>query len=146
MIRDAKPRSLGKYRHKNPLGNPTSLSYNSPMTWTAQNPNFKYLSIQEKMQNLPEHLNYIIALADAKNLEVKKIWIYGSRARGNARENSDFDLAFDIGNSRYWSSFVTEIEDDPPSLYRYDLIDINTADKSLRKSIELEGVPIYERK
>ncbi len=42
------------------------------MTWTAQNPNFKYLSIQEKMQNLPEHLNYIIALADAKNLEIKK--------------------------------------------------------------------------
>lgn len=46
-------------------------------------------------------------------------------------------MAFDIGNSKYWSSFVTEIEGDPPSLFRYDLVDINT--------LELVKGPVRDR-
>ena len=49
------------------------------------------------------------------------IWL--ARARGDARENSDFDLAFAVSDKLNWSRFVTEIQEDPPSLHRYDLVD-----------------------
>jgi predicted nucleotidyltransferase len=115
------------------------------MTWTAQDLDFKNLSNEDKIRMLPKHLQDIITLSIKLQLDLKKIWIYGSRARGDARANSDFDLAFDVGNPKLWSLFVTEIEDDPPSLYHYDLVDIKRADESLKKSIDREGVLIYER-
>ncbi|MBT3812681.1 MAG: nucleotidyltransferase domain-containing protein [Gammaproteobacteria bacterium] len=37
-------------------------------------------------------LKKIIALAE-KNVEIEVLWLYGSQARGNTHENSDYDLA-----------------------------------------------------
>ena len=63
-------------------------------TWTATQADLKSKSIHERTQYLPKHLIHILDLAIKLGLNPKKIWLYGSRARGDARENSDFDLAF----------------------------------------------------
>ncbi len=115
------------------------------MTWTAQQIELSKLPVQSRFDLLPPHLKAIIERAKILGLQPKKIWLYGSRARGDARTNSDFDLAFQITDNNRWSEFVVLVADDPPSLYRYDLVDIETVNEDLRQAICHQGVLIYER-
>lgn len=46
-------------------------------------------------------------------------------------------------HSPNWVYFCNEIEEDPPSLHKYDLIDFAKADEPLRKTILTEGIVIY---
>jgi predicted nucleotidyltransferase len=112
------------------------------VTWTAKS----ILASDPKkiIAELPKHLVAIIDKAKFDGLKPQKIWIYGSRARGDARENSDFDLAFQIQDPLNWSKFVVDIAEDPPSLFRYDLVDFDRTDESLKNAILKEGVLIYE--
>lgn len=114
------------------------------MTWTAKNSQLLNYSVVEREPHLPRALRELLKTAESHKLELNRVWLYGSRARGDARENSDFDLAFEILNKTDWSRFVTQIQDDPPSLHQYDLVDIEQCDEALRKAILNEGVLIYE--
>ena len=95
-------------------------------------------------EKLPEHLAKIIQLAIEK-LAPTRIWIFGSRARGDARATSDFDLAFEFSNGKEqeWTQLYLSILEDPPSLHKYDLIDFNRANKKLQDIIQQEGILIY---
>ena len=115
------------------------------MTWTAQTSNFADLSIDDRAPLLPPFLREILYRAETY-LKPRKVWLYGSRARGDARENSDFDLAFEISDDTNWSRFVTEVSDDPPSLHKFDLVNYEQTDASLREAIHKEGLVIYERR
>jgi CRISPR-associated protein Cmr1 len=115
------------------------------MTWTAQSDALETLPIESRAGRLPSHLKAIVAKAE-ETIQPAKIWLFGSRARGGARPNSDFDLAFEATRPSFWSQFVVEIGDDPPSLYRYDLVDVHQADPALLNSIHREGILIYERR
>ena len=53
----------------------------------------------EIQSQLPRHLQHIIEKA-VSDLNVSSIILFGSRARGDARENSDFDLAFKFYNRK----------------------------------------------
>lgn len=77
---------------------------------------------------------------------ISKIVLFGSRARGEYRYNSDIDLAIfplpEFANSGYLYSDI----DDLNTLLKVDFVLINdNTDTKLRYEIETEGVLIYER-
>lgn len=77
---------------------------------------------------------------------VERVILFGSRARGDHRERSDFDVAVDCPRATRseWSRMWHAI-DELPTLYFIDLVRLDEADPNLRDSILGEGVVIYER-
>ena len=80
----------------------------------------------------------------AKKYQMKKVVLFGSRARRTNREKSDIDLAV------YGCSDVTEfyfdIEEEVNTLLMFDVIDMDRKNisKDLLQEIERDGVIIYE--
>lgn len=79
----------------------------------------------------------------AKKYDVHKVIIYGSRARGDYKERSDIDLAFEGGRA---SEFALEVDEDTNTLLQFDIVNLNDpVQQELRKSIHDEGIVIYEK-
>ena len=77
----------------------------------------------------------------AKTNSVKKVVLFGSR--GDYKERSDIDLAFQGGNS---SRFILDVDEETSTLLEFDIIDL---DKPVREelldSIKREGILLYEK-
>ena len=112
-------------------------------TWTAKN--LVKLTPEKIRGELPAHLENVLKKA-IELLDVSKVVLYGSRARGDARENSDFDLAFKFPNKDRWAQFSLEIQEESPSLYHYDLVDLQNINTALKEKILDEGIIIYDAK
>ena len=78
---------------------------------------------------------------------IKRLILFGSRARGDAREESDFDLAFELtpGEGDPLGAFSEWIDDSPPSLHTFDRVDVSQVSEALRHNILSEGKIVYER-
>lgn len=80
---------------------------------------------------------------------IEKIILYGSRARGDARERSDIDLAIVApqAHDSDWLAIVDVLDDADTLLkidgIRYDALPKNSA---LKKAIDKEGVVLYDSK
>lgn len=76
--------------------------------------------------------------------EVKRAVIFGSRARGDYKYNSDIDLAvYCEGNipSELWLDL-----DEASGIYKIDVVDMTSlSNEKLRQQIEEQGVEIYRR-
>ncbi|MBR3394598.1 MAG: nucleotidyltransferase domain-containing protein [Firmicutes bacterium] len=78
----------------------------------------------------------------AKSCGLKKVVLFGSRARGDYKEKSDIDLAV-LGENV--SSFRIRIEEEIKTLLQFDIVDLDKAtDQELLSAIEREGVVLYE--
>jgi uncharacterized protein len=78
---------------------------------------------------------------------IEKVLLFGSRARGDAKERSDYDLAFYAPKMTYaeWAEFALHLEENAPTLKSLDLIHMqNEMRKPLKDHIENEGIQIYE--
>lgn len=79
----------------------------------------------------------------AQKNQIEKLILFGSRARGDYKERSDIDLAFQGGDS---SQFILSVDEETSTLLEFDVIDL---DKPIRKelleSIHREGVVLYEK-
>ncbi len=77
---------------------------------------------------------------------VRRVILFGSRARGDAQEISDIDLAVDApdADSRVWLR-LTDALDERSSLVSVDLIFLHQADDELRRNIAREGRVMFER-
>lgn len=80
----------------------------------------------------------------AKQHQVKKIVLFGSRARGDYQEKGDIDLA--VYDCQDFFEFSCQLEEELWSLLRLDLIDMSaiSVSKELIKEIERDGVILYE--
>lgn len=87
--------------------------------------------------------NVLSALTElAVKYGVKKIVLFGSRARGDYRRTSDIDLAITGGDV---VRFMLDAEELVPTLLKFDIVNLDGAvQKELVESIEREGVAIYE--
>ena len=81
-----------------------------------------------------------------KKFGIKKAIIFGSRARGEYKDNSDIDLAI-IFNNNDKDNFIklqTKLEE-LETLYKFDIIDFNgIKDDKFKSEIEKDGIIIYE--
>jgi amidophosphoribosyltransferase len=91
----------------------------------------------------PAHLvivqNVLRALAPAGT----HVWVFGSRARGEARPASDLDLAIDAGRALEISenSALAEAFDEATLPYRVDLVDLHTVSDMFKAIIERDRLP-----
>jgi uncharacterized protein len=77
----------------------------------------------------------------------EKIILFGSRARGDARENSDFDIGVQ-GRScseDAWNRLIVDIMEEPYTLYPIDLVEIEKLTEAYQDRINQEGVLLWSR-
>ena len=79
--------------------------------------------------------------------EVDRVILFGSRARGDARERSDVDLAIEAprADAHAWSLIVETI-DESRTLLSFDVVRLERAAADFRAQILLEGVVLFERR
>ena len=78
--------------------------------------------------------------------EVKKVMIYGSRAKGNFNNGSDMDFAlWTDGKSDYELRIEAEL-DDLETPYMFDVTDYkNLTHEGMKNSIDRDGVLFYKK-
>lgn len=78
----------------------------------------------------------------ARKYQVKKVILFGSRARGDFRIKSDIDLAVQGGDC---VRFMLDVNEETSTLLCFDIINLDEdIQQELRQAIEKEGKVIYE--
>lgn len=79
-------------------------------------------------------------------LEVERIILFGSRARGDAASRADIDLAVDCpsANVQRWFQ-IEQAAEEAPTLLKIDLVRLDRAPTELAANIRREGRVLYER-
>lgn len=79
----------------------------------------------------------------AEEYGMTEVILFGSRARGDFRRESDIDLAVSGGNA---DLFRLAVEEQTSTLLCYDVVNLDLhLQAGLREVIETEGVVIYEK-
>lgn len=79
----------------------------------------------------------------AQKYEVRKVILFGSRARGDFREKSDIDLAVKGGD---FTRFSIDVNEDTSTLLKFDIINLDEKiQEELIESIQKEGRVLYEK-
>lgn len=79
----------------------------------------------------------------AEKYNVRKVILFGSRARGDFKRVSDIDLAVEGGE---FARFALDVEEDTSTLLEYDIVDLDRdIQQELRESIRREGKILYEK-
>lgn len=90
---------------------------------------------KEHILSMPDTLTHIIE-GIKKECKPQKIIFFGSKARGDFHSRSDTDIAVETEKTLERANLNGAV----------DLVNLKTADASLKKKIEKEGVVVYERK
>jgi len=82
----------------------------------------------------------------ARFLPDARIFLFGSRARGDAEQTSDFDFAIDVG-SKIPLDVIARIEDEIEELHTLksvDIVDLHRVNPAFKTIILKTGVNIYD--
>lgn len=79
-----------------------------------------------------------------KYTDVKRIILFGSRARGDFQKTSDIDIA--IESDKNVLPIKDILDDEVDTLLKFDVVDLSAASEKLKDEIEKEGIVIYEKK
>lgn len=91
--------------------------------------------------NLPEKAKEDILKLARKN-NIKKVILFGSRARGDNTERSDIDLAVSGGNI---GEFYLDLEEEARTLLMFDVVNLDRKiSDELQEEIKRDGVILYE--
>jgi predicted nucleotidyltransferase len=76
---------------------------------------------------------------------IRKIVLFGSRARGDHDDRSDIDLAVVCPGAGpdEWAR-IWNVVDEAPTLLRIDLLRLEQAGQDLKHEVEREGIVLYE--
>jgi predicted nucleotidyltransferase len=97
------------------------------------------IGLQEDLQN------YLIKILSARP-EVKRVILFGSRARGDAEERSDIDLAIEAPRAsvRQWLD-ICHLLEEADTLLQIDVVRWEEASAILKERILAEGKVLYEQ-
>lgn len=89
----------------------------------------------------PQVLKEIRELAEKYG--IKKVILFGSRARGDFKRVSDIDLAVTGGNI---AAFSLDVDEETSTLLKYDIVNLDASvQKELLDCIQKEGIILYEK-
>ncbi|HEY8271663.1 MAG TPA: nucleotidyltransferase domain-containing protein [Pseudobdellovibrionaceae bacterium] len=92
---------------------------------------------------LPNSIKDLIQYAIEK-VHPEQVVLFGSRARGDHREKSDFDIAMKGSIApEAWTQLQVELDEKALSLYSVDLVLYQDLGEDYRKNIQVEGKVIY---
>ncbi len=119
--------------------------------WEAEELNRMSL-VPTKRRNLPgiffmkdERLNNIVKILKDE-LYPEKLILFGSRGKGNALFNSDYDIAVSAESiTLSGKRKLKEKVDSIIGLHKIDIVFLNEVDEGFRNIIERKGKVIYER-
>ena len=78
----------------------------------------------------------------AQNHRIRKVILFGSRARGTHHERSDIDLAVCGGDA---AGFYIDLNENAWTLLTFDVVDLNkNISDALQQEIHRDGIVIYE--
>lgn len=78
----------------------------------------------------------------ARKYGVKRVILFGSRARGDYKRTSDIDLATEGGN---YVRFSLDVDELTSTLLKFDIVSLDEpVAADLRESIRKEGVVLFE--
>lgn len=92
--------------------------------------------------NIPEIVvKDIVEFARENNIQ--KVILFGSRANGTHSERSDIDIAVSGGN---FDNFYWSIKEEVRSLLSFAIVDLDRGiSEELQREIEKDGVTVYEK-
>ena len=94
-------------------------------------------------ESIDEVVRQIVRTAQ-RSLALKRAILFGSRARNDARPDSDVDLAFEHASTdAEWASFVNEMAECAPTLLPLDLVDLARVAPELRTRIRRDGRVVH---
>jgi len=78
---------------------------------------------------------------------VERVWLFGSRARGDNFERSDIDLAIEAPaiNRGEWTKLHLDLEEEADTLLLIDFVLMDDMPESFRRRVHREGRLLYER-
>lgn len=95
-----------------------------------------FTQLPDSIQNL---VQYVV-----EKVHPEQVILFGSRARSDHRENSDFDMAVkgsvDAGT---WTQLQVELDEIAVSLYPVDLVLYEDLGEDYKNNIQAEGKVIY---
>lgn len=93
---------------------------------------------------LPPIVPQLLARLSTENIQ--RIFLYGSRARGDAGPRSDIDLAIDAPSlsETEWNAIYDAVEQ-ADTLYKIDCVWLQKASAPLQQNILRDGKVLYER-
>ena len=79
----------------------------------------------------------------ARKYQVKKVILFGSRARGDYKRTSDIVIAVSGGD---FAKFALDVEEETSTLLEFDIVNLDREmQDELREAIEREGKLLYEK-
>lgn len=79
----------------------------------------------------------------AEQYGIRKVLLFGSRARGDFKRTSDIDIAVTGGD---FERFALDVDEETSTLLEYDIVNLDREmQDELRDSIEKEGIVLYEK-
>ena len=83
--------------------------------------------------------------ADLKRLGVEHLYMFGSTARGEAKEDSDVDLFFDYEKGKLGLFELMDVKDYATSILglKTDIMTRDSLHKTLRKQIEETAIRVF---
>lgn len=83
--------------------------------------------------------------AELRQLGVQHLYLFGSTARGDAREDSDVDLFFDCERGKFGLYELMDVKEAAARILgrKADIMTRGSIHKALRQNIEADAVPVF---
>jgi len=93
--------------------------------------------------NLPPSVRKVVERGVTLGLP-RQVLLYGSRARGAHRDNSDFDFAFvAVADHSQFLAFKLDEMSDPGCVWPVDIIELERVEKELQSNVLKDGILVY---
>lgn len=96
------------------------------------------------MNGLPENILEKLKSVFVKHPEIQSVMLFGSRARGDFKKNSDIDLAVRFFQSEDKLAKLKWDLDELPLIHKLDVVDYDRIESpKFKEKIDGEGVVVY---
>jgi len=95
--------------------------------------------------NFPDSIKNAVKFV-VTELNPDQLVLFGSRARGDHRPDSDFDFVV-VGcrSTANWSKVSVALAEEPLTLYKIDLLRFEELSAEYKAEVEREGVRVYDK-